>query len=221
MRDQLLEGIDAMRDTGRILGGVASIEAPSGDVVTVAALTADEVGGPAEVALTDEARDLVAALPFPEIDVLVIEEGGKDISGTTLDPNVTGRFWVDGLADLPAPKVAMIVLLGLTPVTAGNVTGIGFVDFVPAALADADRLGGDVRQLVHGRRVGRAAGPDADGAARRGVVHPGRPADVRQAVRRAEEGRAHPLDAAPDALLGQRRPARRPALRACTHRAGS
>ncbi len=136
MRDQLLEGIDAIRDSGRILGGVASIEAPSGDVVTVRALTADEVGGPAEVALTDESRDLVAALPFPEIDVLVIEEGGKDISGTTIDPNVTGRFWVNGLADLPAPKVAMIVLLGLTPVTAGNVTGIGFVDFVPVALAE-------------------------------------------------------------------------------------
>jgi hypothetical protein len=136
MRDQLLEGVDAIRGTGRILGGVASVEAPSGDVVTVAALTADEVGGPAEVALTDDARDLVAALPFPEIDVLVIEEGGKDISGTTLDPNVTGRFWVNGLADLPSPRVAMIVLLGLTAVTAGNVTGIGFVDFVPVSLAE-------------------------------------------------------------------------------------
>jgi hypothetical protein len=137
MRDQLLAGLRALRDTGRILGGVASVEAPSGAVVTVRALTADEVGGPAEVALTDDARNLVAALPFPEIDVLVIDEGGKDISGTTLDPNVTGRFWVTGLADLPAPQVAMIVLLGLTRATAGNATGIGFVDYVPAALAAA------------------------------------------------------------------------------------
>jgi hypothetical protein len=135
MRDQLLEGVDALREAGRILGGVASIEAPSGDVVTVAALTADEVGGAAEVALTDDARTLVAALPFGDIDVLVIEEGGKDISGTTLDPNVTGRFWVDQLPDLSSPRVAMIVLLGLTAITAGNATGIGFVDFVPAALA--------------------------------------------------------------------------------------
>jgi hypothetical protein len=136
MRDQLLEGIDALRAAGRVVGGVASIESPAGDVVTVRALTADEVGGPAEQALSDEARGLVAALPFSEIDVLVIEEGGKDISGTTLDPNVTGRFWVNGLADLEAPRVAMIVLLGLTAVTAGNVTGIGFVDFVPVALAE-------------------------------------------------------------------------------------
>ena len=100
------------------------------------ALGADDLGGDAEIALAEQARDLVAALPFPEIDVLVIEEGGKEISGTTLDPNVTGRFWVHGLADLPSPKVAMIVLLGLTPVTDGNATGIGFVDFIPAALAE-------------------------------------------------------------------------------------
>jgi hypothetical protein len=136
MRDQLLEGVAALRGAGRVLGGVASIEAPSGDVVTVRALTADEVGGPAEVALTDESRGLVAALPFSEIDVLIIEEGGKDVSGTTLDPNVTGRFWVNNLPDLASPRVAMIVLLGLTPITAGNVTGIGFVDFVPVALAE-------------------------------------------------------------------------------------
>ena len=136
MREQLLEGVDALRAAGRVLGGVASIESPAGDVVAVRALTVDEVGGPSEQALTEEARGLVAALPFAEIDVLVIEEGGKDISGTTLDPNVTGRFWVTGLDDLETPRVAMIVLLGLTAVTAGNATGIGFVDFVPMALAE-------------------------------------------------------------------------------------
>jgi hypothetical protein len=135
MRDQLVEGVDAMRATGRVLGGVASVEAASGAVVTVRALTASEVGGAAEVALTEDARALVAALPFAAIDVLIIERGGKEISGTTLDPNVTGRFWVDGLDDLPAPRVAMIVLLGLTAATAGNAAGVGFADFVPATLA--------------------------------------------------------------------------------------
>jgi hypothetical protein len=136
MRAHQREGVNPPRAAGRVLGGVASIESPAGEVVTVRALTADEVGGDTERSLTEEARGLVAALPFEEIDVLVIEEGGKDISGTTLDPNVTGRFWVTGLADLDTPRVAMIVLLGLTAVTAGNVTGIGFVDFVPVGLAE-------------------------------------------------------------------------------------
>ena len=103
----------------------------------------------------------------------------------------------------------MIVLLGLTPVTAGNATGIGFVDFVPVALAEQiDWEATYVNSFTAGGS-GVRRGADADGAAGRGVVHPGGAADVRQAVRRGQEGRADPLDAAPDALLGQRRPARR------------
>ena len=85
--------------------------------------------------LTDEARDLVPPLPFPVIDVLIIEQGGKDISGTTLDPNVTGRFWVHGLADSDVPRVSTIVLLGITEASGGNVLGIGFADFIPASVA--------------------------------------------------------------------------------------
>jgi hypothetical protein len=135
MRDRLLHGIAALRATGRLLGGVASIESTSGEVVKVAALTADGVGGEAEEALTEYSRGLVPALPFDEIDVLVIEQGGKDISGTTIDPNVTGRFWLHGLADLERPRVATIVLLGITEASGGNVLGIGFADFIPASVA--------------------------------------------------------------------------------------
>ena len=135
MRDRLLNGIDALRATGRLLGGVASLESASGEVVRVEALTADEVGGEPERVLTDRARDLVPPLPFAQIDVLIIDHGGKDISGTTIDPNVTGRFWVHGLADLASPTVSTIVLLGITEVSGGNVLGIGFADFIPVSVA--------------------------------------------------------------------------------------
>lgn len=136
MRDRLLAGIAALRSTGRLLGGVASIESTSGAVVRIEALTGDEVGGDAERALTEYARGLVPPLPFPDIDVLIIEEGGKDISGTTIDPNVTGRFWVHGLRDGATPTVSTIVLLGITPVSGGNVLGIGFADFIPVSVAE-------------------------------------------------------------------------------------
>ena len=135
MRNRILNGIAALGSTGRILGGVASIESASGEVVRIAALTSDEVGGQAEIELTDYARTLVPALPFPQIDVLIVDKGGKDISGTTMDPNVTGRFWVHGLADLEEPDVSTIVLLDITPVSAGNALGIGFADFIPVSVA--------------------------------------------------------------------------------------
>ena len=143
MRDRLLAGIDALRATGRLLGGIASVESATGEVVRVAGLSADDVGGAAERELTEWAKSLVASLPFPVIDVLVIEQGGKDISGTTMDPNVTGRFWVHGLDDAAGsggstamPSVSTIVLLGITEVSGGNVLGIGLADFIPAGLAN-------------------------------------------------------------------------------------
>ena len=136
MRDRLLAGIEALRKTGRLLGGVASVEASDGAVVRVEALGADDVGGAGELELTEHARSFVPALPFGDIDVLIVEQGGKDISGTTMDPNVTGRFWVRGLADFDEPAVAAIVLLSLTDVSEGNALGLGFADFVPVALAE-------------------------------------------------------------------------------------
>ena len=135
MAQRLLAGITALRATGRLLGGVATIESCTGDVVRVAALTANEVGSDAERELTDFARELVPRLPFGDIDVLIVERGGKDISGTTIDPNVTGRFWVHGLADFDAPP-ATVVLLGITEASGGNVLGIGLADYIPAAVAN-------------------------------------------------------------------------------------
>lgn len=135
MRNRLLNGIAALKATGRLLGGVGSLESADGKVVEVRALTADEIGTDVEIGLTVAARDLVPPLPFPVIDVLIIEQGGKDISGTTIDPNVTGRFWVHGLDDAESPRVSTIVLLGITEASGGNVLGIGFADFIPAAVA--------------------------------------------------------------------------------------
>ncbi len=135
MAQRLLDGVVALRSTGRLLGGVATVESCAGDIVKVAAFGPDDVGGVAERDLTDYARGLVPRLPFRNIDVLVIERGGKDISGTMIDPNVTGRFWVHGLADFDAPP-ATIVLLGITEASGGNVLGVGLADFVPASVAN-------------------------------------------------------------------------------------
>lgn len=137
MRDRLLDGIATLRATGRLLGGVASVESGSGAIVTVAALRSDDVGGQVEESLMMQARELIPVLPFGDVDVLIVEEGGKDISGTTMDPNVIGRFWVEGLADLESPRVRTVVLLGITENSAGNVLGIGLADFIPVRVAES------------------------------------------------------------------------------------
>jgi hypothetical protein len=65
---------------------------------------------------------------FPRIDVLIIDEIGKNISGEGMDPNVTGRpgSGLPGFSD--APKIQKIVVLDLTPESHGNGVGIGLAD---------------------------------------------------------------------------------------------
>ena len=133
MRDRLLAGIAVLRGTGRLLGGLATVENGSGSVVRVEALRGDQIGAERELELTNVAKSLVSPLPFEHIDVLIVEKVGKDISGVGLDPNVTGRYWIHGLAG--DTRVSNIVVLGLTEASHGNALGIGLADFITVDVA--------------------------------------------------------------------------------------
>jgi hypothetical protein len=79
-----------------------------------------------EPQLLVEAKALMPRLILDPIDVLVVDEIGKDISGDGMDPNITGRYatpYASGGAD-----VSRIVVLGLTEKTHGNANGIGHAD---------------------------------------------------------------------------------------------
>src|SRR5712691_8223826 len=86
--------------------------------------------------LLKDARDWMARLPFSPIDVLVVEEIGKNISGAGMDTNVIGRP-SNPHEPFPAdPKILWIVALDLTDESGGNATGIGNADFTTRRLAD-------------------------------------------------------------------------------------
>ena len=85
-------------------------------------------------ALLKEAWDHFGRLPFDEVDVLVLREMGKTVSGAGMDPNVTGRFPVD---PLPAPTaVGRLAVLDLREDSGGNAQGVGSADIVTERLRD-------------------------------------------------------------------------------------
>ncbi len=90
-----------------------------------------------EPALLDEARTLMARLPFDQIDILMVGELGKNYSGTGLDPNVIGRQRVETMPDLPRPVVTRLAVLDLSPETRGNALGIGLADLTTDRLVAA------------------------------------------------------------------------------------
>jgi hypothetical protein len=76
------------------------------------------------------AKRWLPRLPFPQVDVLLIDRIGKDISGTGMDPNVVGRKFNDHKAlDDEWPKVKRIALRRLTAATHGNAIGLGMAEF--------------------------------------------------------------------------------------------
>lgn len=80
-----------------------------------------------EPALLDEARRAMPRLPFDQLDVLVVDEIGKNISGDGADPNITGRYPTPDASG--GPQVTKQVILDLTAETGGNANGLGTADF--------------------------------------------------------------------------------------------
>ncbi|KJS83661.1 MAG: hypothetical protein JM58_12360 [Peptococcaceae bacterium BICA1-8] len=75
-----------------------------------------------------EVKSSMIKLPFKAIDVLVIGEIGKNISGTGMDTKVVGRIMVKGQKEPDYPKIGRIVVLNLTTESHGNAIGIGLAD---------------------------------------------------------------------------------------------
>lgn len=90
-----------------------------------------------EAPLLAKSRLWMPAIPFPEVDVLIVDEIGKDISGTGMDTNIIGR----GVDLQPMPNrraaVSAIYVRGLTPASHGNAIGIGLADIVSTRLVEA------------------------------------------------------------------------------------
>ena len=83
------------------------------------------------------ARAWMPALPFERIDVLIIDEMGKNISGSGMDPNVIGRR--EGINRRQEARA--IYVRSLTPETHGNAIGVGMADVVSARLVnEMDKL---------------------------------------------------------------------------------
>lgn len=126
-----------------IVGGIAAIENPQGNTAEIHAVPAADVGRDGESALLSRARELMPRLPFDQIDVLVVDEMGKNISGAGMDTNVIGRLWMPSVPETAwhGPSVRSICVLDLTDETNGNACGLGLADFVTRRLIERTNYG--------------------------------------------------------------------------------
>ncbi len=83
------------------------------------------------------AKKWMPRLPFDHVDLLIVDEIGKNISGAGMDTNVVGRKFHDNhAAEKEYPKVTRILVRGLTPETHGNASGIGTAEYAHRRAVD-------------------------------------------------------------------------------------
>ena len=123
-------------DRGAVVGGVAIVENAYDETAIIEAVTPAQMVE-RELVLFTQARAMLPGLPVDDLDVLVVDEVGKNYAGTGMDTNVIGRMRIPGLPEPSAPRVSRIVALRLSPASEGNAQGIGLADLTTQRLVDA------------------------------------------------------------------------------------
>jgi 3D (Asp-Asp-Asp) domain-containing protein len=118
-----------------IIFGIALIEDAFENIAEIKALIPSEIIDQ-EKELLKKSKEIMARINIPEIELLIVSEIGKNISGNGLDPNVVGRFRGKQKNDLKAPNIKRIIILDLSEKTHGNAIGIGYADITVKSLVD-------------------------------------------------------------------------------------
>jgi len=136
--DQVVRSVARIvRARAPIAFGIGLVENAYDETAWIEAVRPEEFE-PREEELLTRAKGALARLPFAEADLLIVDEIGKEISGSGMDTNVVGRK--RALRSVPPadqPQMRFIFVRGLSAHTHGNATGIGLADFTTTRLVRA------------------------------------------------------------------------------------
>jgi hypothetical protein len=136
MKDMLLEMGDCVVQTGKIFAGLGVLEDGFDETAEIHAIRGRQILEE-EPKLLERHRHYFPTLPVDELNVLVVNEIGKTLSGTGMDTNVIGYRGISGYEDLDRPRIGVIAALNLSPASKGNAIGVGLADFITRRLREA------------------------------------------------------------------------------------
>ena len=119
-----------------LLFGVGSVENGYGQTASIGVCPRDSIEE-MEKELFKSAKAFAPSLPFDEADIIIIDEMGKEISGTGFDTKVVGRIGLPLVTAEPqSPRIKRIVVCDLTEGSEGNAVGVGIADIITQRLLD-------------------------------------------------------------------------------------
>ena len=126
----LMEMATAARQNSNFRFGVGVVENAYDNLLKIEAVTSQRLID-AEIALLEIAKRHFARLPIKDLDALIVGRIGKEISGSGMDPNVTGRAYDLGESDFSENlRATRVAILNLSPSSRGNAIGLGNADFI-------------------------------------------------------------------------------------------
>jgi len=136
LKKSLFEASDIIMKNMPIAIGVAVVENAYHQPAIIQALEPETLQEE-ELKLFARSKELMASLPADQIDFLLVEEFGKDVSGSGLDTNIIGRIGIWREPEFESPAITKIVALRMTPASHGNAVGIGLTDFTHRELVES------------------------------------------------------------------------------------
>lgn len=141
-----------------VVGGFAVLEDGYHQASRIVGIPADEIER-TEERLLEESKRIMPKLPVTQLDLLIIEKIGKNISGAGMDTNVVGRVRLTDYDKFPEPVIKAIIALDLTEETHGNATGMGLADFITRRFADKIDFRSTYINCITGQGPAQAAMP--------------------------------------------------------------
>jgi hypothetical protein len=129
LRDLVPQAAARILDSGKIVGGFGIVENAYDETAQIEFVPANQILA-REPALLDDARKNMPRLPVDESDVLIVDELGKNISGSGMDTNIIGRIYIPGEPNPSTPRIRSIIVDDLTGESHGNATGLGLADVI-------------------------------------------------------------------------------------------
>lgn len=133
LRDLIPQTARQVLKHGNIIAGIGIVENAYDQTLVIKALRPAEFEDE-EMKLLDISRANMPGLPAGNLDILIVDKIGKDISGTGVDTNIIGRIKIDSEKDPEFPRIRNIIFSDLTEATHGNALGLGLGDFITKKL---------------------------------------------------------------------------------------
>jgi hypothetical protein len=140
IRDFMVEAGCRVLESGRVLFGVGIVENGYDEISVLEAIPPEEIPR-REAELLRRAAAMMPKLPVEDVDVLFVDELGKNYSGTGMDTNIIGRFKIPGVEEPESPRVKYLIVSRLSEQTGGNALGVGLADFTTRRLFEGIDFG--------------------------------------------------------------------------------